>query len=100
MISVIQGDSIDELVIVESGADLIEELWFSCKHLGISKPLPKENETTYILSFSPQMTKDWPVSNTTYDITVILKGDQRRTPVYNDRLRVLKKENTIDGNQD
>lgn len=98
MIKIIQGDTHSSTVTVESGADLIEELWFTSKYLGISQKLTQVNDTQWLITFDPDFTCSCKVCHTSFDITAKLKDSQVNTLVYEGKLCVLKKENTIDGN--
>lgn len=98
MLTIIQGDTHNSTVTAESGADLIEELWFTSKYLGISQRLTKINDTQWLITFDTDFTCDCKVCHTSFDITAILKDNQVNTLVYEGKLCVLKKENKIDGN--
>lgn len=98
MLKIIQGDTHNSTVTAESGADLIEELWFTSKYLGISQKLTQINDTQWLFHLEADFTCDCKVCHTSFDITAKLKGNQVNTLVYEDKLCVLKKENTIDGN--
>lgn len=98
MLEIIQGDTHSVTVTAESGADLIEELYFTSKYLGISQRLAKINDTQWLITFDADFTCDCKVCLTSYDITAKLKDNQVNTVVYEDKIRILKKENTIDGN--
>lgn len=97
-LKIIQGDTANITFTIEKGADLIEELYFSSKGLGISQKLTKINDTQYLASFDTDITCNCKNGYTTYDITAILKDNQVSTLVYSGELRVLKKENAINGN--
>lgn len=98
MIKLIQGDTLNLIITVEKGADLIEELYFSCERLKLSKVLTKIDDTNYMVNFDTEFTCNCPICTTTFDITAKLKDNQIVTVIYNDPIRVLKKENVIDGN--
>lgn len=98
MLKIIQGDSVNLIVTVEAGADLIDELWITSKYLGISQQLNKLNDTQWMATFDTAFTCDCKVCHTSYDLTAILKDNQVSTVVYEDKICVLKKENTINGN--
>lgn len=98
MIKVIQGDTLNLTISVEGDNKLIEELYFSCKKLDIVNKLTKVNDTQYIITFSSEITQKWMEGNAFYDITAKLKDNQISTVVYYDEMRILKKENTINGN--
>ena len=100
MIKLIQGDTLNLSITVEHGAELIEELYFSCEFLKLSKTLTKIDDTHYMVNFDAEFTCNCPVCTTSFDITAKLKDDQIVTVIYNDPIKVLKKENVIDGNQD
>lgn len=96
-IEIIQGDTSNPIFTVEVGVELIEELWFSSKRLGIKQKLTKINDTQYMANFTTELTCECKVCTTTYDITAKLKESQRYTPVHNGKIIILKKENDIDG---
>ena len=98
MINFIQGDTLNLIITVEKGAEQIEELYFSCDRLNLSKVLTKIDDTHYMVNFDPEFTCNCPICKTTFDITAKLKDNQIVTVVYNDPIKVLKKENAIDGN--
>ncbi len=98
MMNIVQGDSFNLTITVESGSELIEELWFSCKKLDLCKQCTKVDDTTYIITLNTQETCNCTDYYTTYDITAKLKDNQINTVIYNGQLRVLKKENVINGN--
>lgn len=98
MLKIIQGDSERITVTVEAGADLIEELWFTSKYLGISQKLQQINDTQWLAIFDPDFTCNCKVCHTSFDITAKIKDNQVNTLLYEDKICILKKENTIDGN--
>ena len=98
MIKLIQGDTLNLIITVEEGANQIEELYFSCERLNLSKTLTKIDDTHYMVNFDAEFTCDCSICNTTFDITAKLKDNQIVTVIYNDSLKILKKENKINGN--
>lgn len=98
MLKVIRGDTLNLTITVEKGAELIEELWFSSGYLNIVKQCTKINDNQYVVNLDSELTCDCKLCNTTYDITAKLKDNQINTIVYNDEIRVYKKDNAIDGN--
>lgn len=97
MLTIIQGDTHNATVTVEVGADLIEDLYFTSKYLGISQQLTKINDTQWLITFEADFTCDCKVCITSFDITAILKDGQVNTKIHNGEIRVLKKENKING---
>ena len=97
MLTIIQGDTHNSTVTVEVGAELIEDLYFTSKYLGISQQLTKINDTQWLITFETDFTCDCKVCKATFDITAILKDGQVNTKIHNGEIQVLKKENKING---
>lgn len=95
MIKIIQGNTKKILVKVTKGTDLIEKVYFSSKYLNIVEECQKIEEGKYLISFDSDTTANWKPGKATFDITVTLKENQVATPIYNDVIVVLKKENSI-----
>ena len=98
LIEIIQGDSLELEIEVESGIDLIDKVFFSSGSLNLVKEAIKvvENGTTqFFIRLSHEETKNLRCCHTTYDITVILFDDQVKTTIYKGELDVLKKDNKI-----
>ncbi len=95
---IIQGDTYEQNVFVEGvPAEVIEEVYFSCNKLNISKSLAFDSDIQgYVLLLSSQETKDLKVVTTDYDITVKLIGNNIKTGIYRGKLIVLEKNNTVE----
>lgn len=98
MIEIIQGDTLNITITVEQGAELINELWFSCKALEISEKCTKIDDTHYMIDFGSELTNNCNERYLFFDITAMLKDNQVNTLIYNQEIRILKKENAINGN--
>lgn len=102
----------DKLLPKEIGnGGVIEELYFTCAKLGIDHyripvkldPNGKVMKGYYKLTFTSQETSEFPVCNTTYDITlnfgVVGSNNVIKTIRYEYPLEILPKTNRVDYNK-
>lgn len=97
MIQLVQGDTLNLTITVEAGAELIEELWLTSRALNISEKLTQVDDTHWLAVLNPSFTCNCKGGYTTYDVTAILKDNQVSTLVFNGEIKVLEKENAING---
>lgn len=96
---VIQGDTLEQNVFIEGApVEAIEDVYFSCKKLNISKRLEFDSDIQgYVLLLSSQETKDLKPVTTDYDITVKLISDNIKTGLYRGKIIILEKTNFVEG---
>lgn len=97
-IVIIQGDTSQTNVTIE-GVDheAIQEVYFSCGKLGLSKQLSYDSESgIYILLFTSEETSSFKPIVTNFDITLKLFNDEIITGLYQGRIIVSDKNNPVE----
>lgn len=103
-ISIIQGDWVTKRYRVEDsakeaiGTDVIQRIVFSSAALRLEQELSySENDKSWTLDLSSEITSALPPRSADYDITLFFKGDCIKTKVYRANITVLPKLNPITG---
>lgn len=98
-IVIIQGDTYQANVTVEGVEDLavIENVYFSCSKLEMTKELTFDPETeTYVLLLSSEETSALYPQTTNFDITVKFFDSKIKTGLYRGKLIVCDKNNPVE----
>lgn len=100
-IIVIQGDTYQKSVIIENvDSELIDDIYISCKDLGINKQLEYDNENDkFVFTLTSQETINLKSMTTTFDITVYFKDSKVKTVSYKSNIQVLPKTNAVNRNE-
>lgn len=91
MLKVVQGDVL-EFVIMLCRIDpiVIERVTFQCKDLGLEQVAEQEDDI-YRIRILGEITKNFPIGFSRYDIAVTLTDGEQLTVKHNDKIEVLKK---------
>lgn len=103
-ISVIQGDTLRKcFTFLDAQGSALDELaisavWFTSAGLTIGRGLEYDSaEGGWILTITARETAALPPVAASYDLTVEFTGGLVRTMVYKGNVRILKKENPVEG---
>ena len=95
-ITIVQGDSYERYITIDGiSLDLIEGIYFSSDKLNISKKLILKSNV-FVLSLTSEETKDLPVVNTNYDLTIKFNNNKINTIQYQATISILKKNNKVE----
>lgn len=98
-IVIIQGDTYQANVTVEGVEDLsvIENVYFSCSKLNLTKELSFDQDTTtYVLLLSSEETSALKAMTTDFDITVKFFDSKVKTGLYRGKIIVCDKNNPVE----
>ena len=94
-LTVVQGDVFSPIVKIENETGMeIAKVYFSSHALGITKELTPSG-MDYTMRLSGEVTKDFPIGEATYDITVAFSDGSRYTARYAGKLTVREKINEV-----
>lgn len=94
-LEIIKGDTLSLIIYVDDGFEMIEEIYFTSKLLGINEKATYFGENAYKLIIPSEKTKTFALYHATYDITAILKNTHTQTAIYNGYIYIYEKENVI-----
>ena len=94
-LTVVQGDVFSPIVKIKNETGMeIAKVYFSSHALGITKELTPSG-ADFTMRLSGEVTKDFPIGEATYDITVEFSDGSRYTARYAGKLTVREKINEV-----